>query len=440
LIAEVVVVFLLVLLNGVFSGAEIAVVALRKARIQELAQDGHGGARAVLALRRDPERFLATVQVGITVVGAAAAAFGGASIAARLAPLLAQVKGLEERAESLALAIVIAGVSFASIVIGELVPKSLALRGAERYALLIARPILTLAWIARPVVWLLSLSANVLLKPFGDKTTFTETRHSAEELQELVEEATKDGTIPPEAAEIASRALDLRDLTAADVMVPRRRVVMLPRNAARDEIRQVLLEHKHSRLPVHDGGVDNIVGYITIKDVLALAWERELVVLEDLIRPPFFVPESKPVVSLMNEMRSQRVPFGIVVDEHGGMSGIVTLEDLVEELVGDIVSEHVRRSPESIRAQPDGSVVVGGMTPIREVNRALGIELPDDDWNTIAGLCLALAGRFPEPGATFTTEGGVALEVLDVSARRIRSVRVRVPEPAPADSDEISAS
>jgi putative hemolysin len=215
---------------------------------------------------------------------------------------------------------------------------------------------------------------------------------------------------------------------------------MLPRNAARDEIRQVLLEHKHSRLPVHDGGVDNIVGYITIKDVLALAWERELVVLEDLIRPPFFVPESKPVVSLMNEMRSQRVPFGIVVDEHGGMSGIVTLEDLVEELVGDIVSEHVRRSPESIRAQPDGSVVVGGMTPIREVNRALGIELPDDDWNTIAGLCLALAGRFPEPGATFTTEGGVALEVLDVSARRIRSVRVRVPEPAPADSDEISAS
>jgi putative hemolysin len=438
LITEVVIVFLLVLANGVFSGAEIAVVALRKARIQELAAEGHGGARAVLALRRNPERFLATVQVGITVVSAAAAAFGGASIAARLAPVLAQVKGLEERAESLALAIVIAGVSFASIIIGELVPKSLALRGAERYALLIARPILALAWIARPVVWLLSRSANVLLRPFGDKTTFTETRHSAEELQELVEEATKDGTIPPEAAEIASRALDLRDLTAADVMVPRQRVVMLPRNAQREEIRQVLLEHKHSRLPVHDGGVDNVVGYITIKDVLALAWERELVVLEDLIRPPFFVPESKPVVSLMNEMRAQRVPFGIVVDEHGGLAGIVTLEDLVEELVGDLVSEHVRRSPETVRVEPGGSAVVGGMTPIREVNRALGIELPDDDWNTIAGLCLALAGRFPEPGATFTTSDGIVLEVLDVSARRIRSVRVRVPEPAPAESDEIS--
>jgi putative hemolysin len=436
-VTEVVVVFLLIVMNGIFSGAEIAVVALRKARISELADEGHKGARAVLTLRADPERFLATVQVGITVISAAAAAFGGAAIAARLSPLLAEVKGLEDHAESLALALVIVGVSFASIVVGELVPKSLALRSAERYALVIAKPLVWLSWFARPVVWILSSTANVLLRPFGDRTTFTETRHSAEELQELVEEATKDGTIPPEAGEIASRALDLRDLTASDVMVPRQRVVMLARNATRDEIRRVLLEHKHSRLPVHEGGVDHIVGYVTIKDVLALAWERDLVVLEDLIRPPYFVPESMPVVALMNEMRAQRVPFGIVVDEHGGMSGIVTMEDLVEELIGEIVSEHVRHSPHPITREPDGSAVVGGMTPIRDVNRALDVDLPEDgSWNTIAGLCLALAGRFPEPGATFTTEGGIVLEIVDASARRIRSVRVRAPAPAATESDE----
>jgi putative hemolysin len=429
---ELTVVLLLVLANGVFAGAEIAVVALRKARIAELAEEGHGGARAVLALRRDPERFLATVQVGITVIGAAAAAFGGASIARKLEPSFARVSFLAEHAEAVALAVVIAGVSYLSVVVGELVPKSLALRGAERYALMIARPLVGLAWAARPIVWLLSASANVLLRPFGDKTTFTETRHSAHELQELVEEASAAGTIPPEAGEIASRALELPDLTAVDVMVPRQSVVMLARSATRETLRQTLLEHKFSRLPIYEGNVDNVVGYITAKDVLALAWERHLVALEDLIRPPYFVPESKGVVELMNEMRAQHRPFAVVVDEHGGMAGIVTIEDLVEELVGKIFSEHARQMPAVISTQPDGSAIVGGTTPVRELNRTLDLELPEEgDYSTIAGLCLALAGRVPRVGESFTLPNGVSLEILDASQRRIRAVRIR---PAAAET------
>ncbi len=428
LLTEIIVVLLLVVANGVFAGAEIAIVTLRRARIEELAREGRGSARAVLALRKSPERFLATVQVGITVVGAAAAAFGGKSIAARLEPFLLGSPWLEAHAEVLALGLVIASISYLSIVVGELVPKSLALRGAETYALLIARPLLALSWVARPVVWVLSASANALLRPFGDQTTFTEARHSAQELQELIEEASNAGTIPQEAGEIVSRALELPDLKAADVMVPRQEVIMISRQASREELRRLLLEHKYSRLPVFESSIDNVVGYVTIKDVLALAWEKELFVLEDLIRAPHFVPESKRVVELINEMRERRQPFAIVVDEHGGVSGIVTMEDLVEELVGEIFSEHVRPAADLIKRLADGSVVVAGTTPIREINRALDLELPEDGgFSTIAGLSLSLAGRMPSVGEQFEIPGVLLMEVLEASPRRLRTLRLRVP-------------
>jgi putative hemolysin len=211
-------------------------------------------------------------------------------------------------------------------------------------------------------------------------------------------------------------------------MIPRQEVVMIPKNTTREGLRRVLLEHRYSRLPVYEGTVDNVVGYVTVKDVLALAWEKDLVVLADIIRAPYFVPDSKSVVALMNDMRAQRMPFAIVVDEHGGFSGIVTMEDLVEELVGEIFSEHVRKARETIERQSDGSVIVSGITPIREINRALDIELPEDgDYNTIAGLCLALAEGVPSVGQTLVTRNDITLEIVEASARRIRAVRVRAP-------------
>jgi putative hemolysin len=218
-VTEALVILALIVANAFFAGAEIAIVAVRKARIDQLAEEGRAGARAVLSLRSAPERFLATVQVGVTVVGATAAAFGGASIAKKLEPYVAQHDWLSEHAEGVSLALVVAAVSYLTIVIGELVPKSLALRSAERFALLVSRPLVGLSYLARPLVWGLSASANVLLKPFGDKTTFTETRHSAQELQQLVEEAGQAGTVNAEAAEIATRDLEFPELVASEVMV-----------------------------------------------------------------------------------------------------------------------------------------------------------------------------------------------------------------------------
>jgi putative hemolysin len=420
--------------NGVLAGAEIAVVALRKTRIRELVDGGSGSARAVQALREQPERFLATVQIGITVVGATAGAFGGATFAEDLEPLVEGVPWLAPHAREISIGLVVSLVSYLSLVLGELVPKSLALKASERYALLIGRPLVWLSNAARPLVWFLTLSSNAVLKLFGDRTSFMEGRLSSEELQDLVSEATRAGTVHPDAAEIASRALEFQELVAADVMVPRSQVVALRRDATPEEIRSLLLENGHSRLPVYEGDVDHVVGYIHLKDVLALAWEEKLFVLEDLLRPPHFVPDSKQAVELLAEMRGERVPMAMVVDERGSMAGIVTLEDLVEELVGEIFSEHARQAPEHVRREPDGSAVVVGTLAVRDVNRALGFELPDDgDWTTLAGLCLALAGRIPRAGDQLSTANGYRLEVVDASPRRVRSVRVHPPAPSQSE-------
>ncbi|MEO8185200.1 MAG: hemolysin family protein [Deltaproteobacteria bacterium] len=425
---ELIFILLLILAGGVFAGAEIAIVALRKTRLQELGEEGRSGARAALALKEDPERFLATVQVGITVLGAAAAAFGGSSLAQRLTPLIARISWLAEHAHDVALGVVVAAVSYLSIVLGELVPKSLALRSAERYALWIGGPLLALSWLARPIVWLLSSSANLMLGPFGDSTNFTETRHSVEELQQIVEEATKAGTIHPEAGEIASRALEMPALRVSDVMVPRQQVIMIPKHASSGDLRPIFREHSHSRMPVYDGHIDNVVGYVSVKDLLTAAVEQRPIVLAAVIRPPYFVPESKQAVELLKEMRQRRMKFAIVVEEQGGIAGIVTLEDLVEELVGDIFSEHSQHVPELIKSEPGGSVIVSGAMPVREVNRALGFDLPEDgDWSTVAGLSMARAGRVPSMGEVFPLESGFVLEMVDVSPRRVRAVRIRPP-------------
>jgi len=430
ILAELLVILALVLVNGFFAGAEIALVSLRKTRLRELVEEGSGAAAAAQRLRDSPERFLATVQVGITVVGATAAAFGGASFAARLEPLVAALPLVGSYAGEISLAVVVALVSYLSLVLGELVPKSLALRSSERYALVVSRPIWLLSQLARPLVWFLTASSNAVLRIFGDRTSFTESRLSPEELQQLLEEATRTGSIDPDAGNIASRAIDFGQLTAAEVMVPRNRVVAIDRGAKPEELRRVILEEGHSRMPVYEETIDNVVGYISIKDVIALAWEQQLIVLEDLIRPAYFVPETMDATDLLREMQSRRTAIAIVVEESGGMAGIVTTEDLAEELVGELFSEQDEPVPEAVHREADGSALVQAIAPIREVNRALDLDLPEGDgWTTVAGLCIHLAGRIPEKGARLETQDHTMLEVLEASARRVRLVRIVPPRP-----------
>jgi len=431
--SELAIILALLLVNGVLAGGEIAVIAVRRTRLDELADAGSGAALAVRQLRAQPERFLATVQIGITVVGATAGAFGGATLGAELTPVLARVDALAPWAPQLSLALVVTLVSYLGLVVGELVPKSLALKAAEPYALFIGRPLLWLSAVARPLVWFLTASSNVLLRPFRDRTSFIEARLSPEELTDMVEEAAKAGTVNPRAGDIAARALRLPELVASDVMVPRPKVAVLRRDATLEDVRHAVTVHGHTRFPVVEGDVDHVVGYVSVKGVLASLWSGAEFALEPLVRPAYFVPERKSAVDLLTEMRTRHLPFGVVVDERGGMAGIVTLEDVVEELVGEIFSEHVRRVPEFFHREPDGSVTVLGEVTVRDINRELGLELPEDDWTTIAGLCLALAKRIPVRGERLPTVGGVVLEVVDASPRRVRAVRLHLPpEPEPA--------
>ncbi len=428
---ELIAILVLILLNGVFSGAEIAILTIRDTRLQQLVEAGSRRARAVADLRNQPERFLATVQIGITVVGAAAAALGGATIATTLSAGVQQLGVPVGIADVAALTVVVAVISYASIVLGELVPKSLALRHAESYALMIGPPLWTLAWLIRPMVHLLTASSNLILRPFGDRTTFTESRFSPEELQELVEQAGKTGALDEGTSEIASRALDFGLLTAGEIMLPRNRIDGIPKTATPEEVKQVFLETGHSRMPVYDGTLDNVVGYVTAKDVLALTWERGLIVLDDTIRPPLFLPESTRATQVLEEMRSRRTAIAFVVDEHGGLSGLLTLRDLIEEVLGTLSTDEDTPAEELIRPEGPGRVLVRGHAPIREINRELGADLPEDeDYSTIAGLCLALAGGIPQRGTKLTAPDGTRLEIVDASPHLVRLVRVIKNEPA----------
>jgi putative hemolysin len=421
--AELFIVLALVLANGLFAGAEIAILSVRKTRVLERAGAGDRGARAVQALRDQPERFLATVQVGITVVSSTAAVFGGSNISRDLTPLLERA-GLGSYAHDVALVIVIVALSFLSLVLGELVPKSLALRRSDTYAFLVSRPLLGLAGIARPLVWFLTAASNLVLRLFGDRTSFTEARMSRDELQQLVEEAAKSGSVDEQSSEIASRALDLSTVQVAEVMVRRDKIVAIGKHATAEEIQRLILEEGHSRMPVHDGDLDRLVGYVTARDVLAIVWEGGLIVVDDIVRPIFAVPRTAPINIVLRELQSRRIQLAAVVDEHGRTAGIVTIEDLIEELIGDVVKED--EVPDQIvRAESHTSALVAGWVPIRKVNRALGVALPiAREHTTMAGLCMALALTAPAIGTRLRAPDGTTIEVVDASPKRVRMVRL----------------
>ncbi len=420
---EIVVILALVVLNGVFSGAEIALLSVRATRVQELVDEGRRGARRVAELRAHPERLLATVQVGITVVGATAAAFGGSSLSGPLADVLRPALG--PRAEPVALAAVVAGVSYLSLVLGELVPKSLALRMAEPYALVVAAPLSAVAWLARPLIWLLTASSNVVLRLFGDRTSFMESRLSIDELRQMVDEAAIAGTVDEQAGDIASRALDFSGLTVADVLVPRSEMVSLPSSATLDELARVALDTGHSRVLVHGADPDDLLGFVLARDVLALGRRGGVERLADHVLPVPFVPLTMKATELLRQMQRQRTHLAVVVDELGIVQGLVTLEDLLEELVGDILSEGDDPSRSPMVHEPDGAWIVVGSTPVRDLVRDLGLDLPREGrFSTVAGLVLHLAGRIPEVGARVRT-GDVELEVLEATRRRVKHVRLR---------------
>lgn len=414
----------LVAANGLFAATEIAVLSVRKTRISQLAAEHHPGARAVLKLRENPERFLATVQVGITALGAATAAYGEGSLGQKAEAWLREVPALSELAHTIAFTLTIVGVTFLSVVLGELVPKSLALRAPEAVALTLGRPLRALASIARPAVWLLTRCSNLLLRSFGDKTSFTESRLSAQELQDLVEEAARAGQLDLKTADIASRALELPELTAGDVMRPRTQLNALTLTADPDEVRDFLALELPDRLPVCERGMDSIVGYVVVKELVGPLLSHSEWNLAAHVHEPLFVPASLSAVRLLSRMRADGVPFAVVIDGSGGTRGLVELPDLLEEVVGDLDSDP--SGPPDVTTEQDGALLVPGPLPVRQLNRDYALDLPDGpDFSTVAGLCLDLAGAIPVRGTVLSGVEGLRLEITESDNRAVRWVRIR---------------
>jgi putative hemolysin len=420
---EIAVVFALTLVNGVLAMSELGVVSARKARLEGMAADGSRGARAALRLKEDPSRFLSTVQIGITLVGIFAGAFSGATLADRLGHVLEAIPAIGTRGPEIAFFVVVVAITYLSLVVGELVPKRLALANPEAIAIIVARPMTVLSKVAAPIVWLLRTSTEALLLLFGRHSARDETV-SEEEVRALIAEGAETGVFAAEEKEMIEGVLRLADRTVGALMTPRSDIVWIDRRASSEDVTRTLCAHHHSRLLVCEGTVDEAVGVIHTKDMLAAALRGEPIDLNTLMRPLIAVPEQTPVLSLIEQFRQSGAHMVVVVDEYGTTEGIVTPTDVLETIAGELPEAHETEDPDIVQ-RADGSWLVDGLTPVDEFRDRLGVRgIGGGDYHTVAGLALERLGRIPSAGDWFE-HAGYRFEIVDMDGRRIDKLLVQ---------------
>jgi putative hemolysin len=427
-------VLFLIALVGFFSAGEVAVLSSRKSRMQELAEEGNKKAALVLGFLKDPERFLATVHVGSVFSLVLASGISGILGLQHLVPAFQESSRpwLSEGSTWISLAVIVAGIGFLVVVFGELVPKSLALRHAEAVSLWVATPLsfcATAFWIPAR---LLTLASNVVLRPFKDSTTFRESRISEEEFKLLLEEGTRTGVIDKTEQELIGSIFEFTDTTAKEVMIPRTDVVALNIEMPRERLIKTVLEEGYSRMPVYRGTIDTILGVIYTKDLLGLMEYRDIIIIHDIIRPAYFVPETTKISRLLRDLQSRKMHMAIVMDEFGGTEGIVTMEDILEEIVGEIHDEYDEEHKD-VEQTGEGAFVLNGRTSIRDFNERFATEIPlADEYETISGLLHKLAGRIPDVGEEIVYKA-YTFSIIKKSQTRIKSVKMTVKENAAGD-------
>ena len=415
-----------ILLGSFFAAAEIALVSLRESQVERLAQRGRRG-RTLASLVRDPNRFLAAVQVGVTLAGFISAGFGASQIAPAIAPVLESWGLSEGWASALSFIGVTIVIAYISLVIGELVPKRIALQRAESTALILAGPVELLARITRPFIWLLSISTNALVRLLGGNPHSAKEQITGEELRDIVA-ATEELTAEERA--LIDDVFDAGDRELREVMLPRTEVAFLDASLPVSDAIIEVSDAPHSRYPVIRGSADDVVGVVHIRDLLTPDVDRSTRRVGDLARETAFFPGTKQVIPALTEMRRLRQHLAIVVDEYGGTAGIVTLEDLVEELVGDIRDEY---DTEASGPRTD----VDGLLNLEDFTDETGVELPDGPYETVAGFVVSELGELPTVGASVEVDGHV-LTVTELDGRRVARISVTpVPDgPSHASGDE----
>ncbi len=422
---EVAIVFVLLIANGVFAMAEIAVVSAKKARLRRLADQGNGKARIALELAESPNRFLSTVQIGITLVGIFAGAFGGATLATKLASPIGQVAFLAPYADTIAFGIVVAVITYFSLVLGELVPKRFGLSNPEGIAMMVARPMNWLSKFARPVVSFLSVSTEALLHMLGFKPE-KEVAVSEEDVRVMMQEGVRAGAFNKVESQIVHSALELDQLPVREIMTPRPKVIWLNQDDPHDQIWHKIVVSNHSHFPVYQGNRDHAVGVVSVKAIYANLAAGAGVNLKDLMISPLIVPESQTVLQLVETFKQSGKHIALVTDEFGSLVGLVTLNDVMEAVVGEFPTQGERAKPVAKR-RDDGSWLIDAMIDLEAVEKALlGFRFSGDaysEYQTLAGFVVKTLGHVPKEGETFEAQGYI-FEVLDMDRHRVDKVLV----------------
>ncbi len=428
---ELLIAFVLILLNGVFALSELAIVSARRTRLKTLANTGRAGARAALALVQDPGRLLSTTQVGITLIGILAGAFSGAALGERLTGIL-EDGGLSAKiAEPLGFGIVIAAITYMSVVIGELVPKHLALRNAEGIACLVAPTMSFVARCAGPIVWLLDASTRLVFRLFG-QTTGSDSAITGEEIRTLVAEAESAGVIESDARQMIAGVLRLSNRTVRGLLTPRTEVDWLDLDDDQDTLRASLLATHHSRLPVVRGNSDDIRGVVHVRDLLATLVAGDPLDLASKIRNAPIVPDTLDALDVLKVLRDADVPMAIVHDEYGHFEGIVTPADALDAIVGAFRSDTDESGDPDSVLREDGSWLLAGAMPFDEMAELIGLQPTGSrTYETVAGFVLDLMQHLPATGEHVTSQGW-RFEVLDLDGRRVDKVLASRVEAAPS--------
>jgi len=424
----VIAIFLCLLGNGFFSGSEIAVLSMRRSRVEQLIAEGSRGARWVKHLQDNMDRFLATVQIGVTLMGTLAGVLGGYLASRYFEPVIQRSAVMRwlppalEAATLVGLAIV-----YVELILGELVPKALALRYTDTVAVIVAWPLDMLARFSRVLIAFLTTSTRAVLFLFGIRDIGHRTFVSEEEIKHLVKEGRQQGVLDQTEEELIHSVFEFSETPVKKVMVPRPKIFALDVNTPPEDVAHAIIESGFSRVPVYDGTPDNMVGVVYVKDVLRLLEKKQPVVLRKILHPVHFVPETKKVGELLKELQKRRTHLALVIDEHGSLVGLVTLEDLLEEIVGEIQDEYdwEERPVEKLR---DGSLVVDGTVSAADLRQKYDIPIPEsEDFNTVAGFMLDCLGAVPRGGEVVGV-GDYRLTVVDVEKNRISKVKIdRVP-------------
>lgn len=428
---EIALILLLLLANGVFAMSEMAIVSARKVRLQQRARSGSTRAAVALELAESPTYFLSTVQIGITLVGILAGAFGGATIAEQLALYFSRVPALAQYSEALALAIVVLSITYLSLIIGELVPKRIALHNPERIASAVAIPMRLLSKLASPVGRLLGATTEGVLRLIGLKES-DEPPITEDEIKVLIEQGIAAGVFQEAEREMIESVFHLGDRSVGELMTPRTELVWLDVDSSVEEVGEKIIRSARSRYPVIQGTPDNVIGMVRAKDLLAASLAGRPLDLKALLRPPLFVPESMPALKAIDMFKKAGLHSALVVDEHGGLEGIVTANDILQALVGQMPSIY-EPSEQLIVQRADGSWLIDGSLLVDEFKEIFRIDrLPKEDhahFRTLNGFILSYLGHMPAVAEWFEW-GGLRFEVVDMDRNRVDKVLVTPPSPS----------